>query len=287
MTTPTMSPPGWYADPSGRHEGRYWDGNAWTASVIDRGVTATEPVEPSRTPTTPAPPATPVAPAVGYRLCAVSRGRVAAVKVAQLAAVAAFFYEVAASVYLGWLVNQGAASTLPSRGSFQWSSWLYHYGANVVVYGYPPVGVWLALLVAMITTGALTLTPLQAVKKAGHPGWTARSAPAERARFTQGLRQLGCSQTALRARGRRGLLVAAEVAALALIGFAVYAMTTKHGLLFESQVATHTLTVGAGPVVCLVAGVLAAAAVVVAWPWTAEASVVVFPDGSLRTEQPR
>lgn len=30
-------PAGWYADPRGRHEQRYWDGQAWTSHVADRG----------------------------------------------------------------------------------------------------------------------------------------------------------------------------------------------------------------------------------------------------------
>jgi hypothetical protein len=29
---------GWYVDPSGRHEARYWDGNRWTDRIADRGV---------------------------------------------------------------------------------------------------------------------------------------------------------------------------------------------------------------------------------------------------------
>lgn len=29
---------GWYADPAGRHEVRYWDGSQWTDNVSDRGV---------------------------------------------------------------------------------------------------------------------------------------------------------------------------------------------------------------------------------------------------------
>ena len=33
----------WYADPSGRHELRYWDGTAWTDHVSDQGVTSTDP----------------------------------------------------------------------------------------------------------------------------------------------------------------------------------------------------------------------------------------------------
>jgi hypothetical protein len=44
MATP-MVPAGWYADPAGRHEYRYWDGTYWTAGVADGGVTATDPLE--------------------------------------------------------------------------------------------------------------------------------------------------------------------------------------------------------------------------------------------------
>ena len=43
MTTPTMTPAGWDADPSLRHEYRYWDGTVWTPDVSDRGLPATDP----------------------------------------------------------------------------------------------------------------------------------------------------------------------------------------------------------------------------------------------------
>jgi len=43
MTTPTMTPSGWYPDPSLRHEYRFWDGTGWSAQVSDRGLTATDP----------------------------------------------------------------------------------------------------------------------------------------------------------------------------------------------------------------------------------------------------
>jgi uncharacterized protein YxjI len=33
----------WYPDPTGRHELRYWDGDAWTDHVSDRGITGTDP----------------------------------------------------------------------------------------------------------------------------------------------------------------------------------------------------------------------------------------------------
>jgi hypothetical protein len=33
---------GWYADPHGRHQSRYWDGMTWTAQVADNGVASVE-----------------------------------------------------------------------------------------------------------------------------------------------------------------------------------------------------------------------------------------------------
>ncbi|MEZ5250897.1 MAG: DUF2510 domain-containing protein [Ilumatobacteraceae bacterium] len=38
------TPANWYPDPTGRNEHRYWDGNAWTDHVSNRGVTGTDPV---------------------------------------------------------------------------------------------------------------------------------------------------------------------------------------------------------------------------------------------------
>jgi hypothetical protein len=39
--------PGWYADPSGGYEHRYWDGTAWTEHVSRGGVSDTAPVVPA------------------------------------------------------------------------------------------------------------------------------------------------------------------------------------------------------------------------------------------------
>lgn len=36
----TANPPRWHADPTGRHELRYWDGHQWSDHVSDRGVAA-------------------------------------------------------------------------------------------------------------------------------------------------------------------------------------------------------------------------------------------------------
>jgi hypothetical protein len=35
---------GWHADPSGRHELRYWNGTAWSDDVSDKGVAAKDPM---------------------------------------------------------------------------------------------------------------------------------------------------------------------------------------------------------------------------------------------------
>lgn len=39
--------PDWYEDPMGRHQFRYWDGSAWTASVADSGQTSVDPLDSS------------------------------------------------------------------------------------------------------------------------------------------------------------------------------------------------------------------------------------------------
>jgi uncharacterized protein YxjI len=41
-----MSAADWYPDPGGRHEVRYWDGQAWTDWVTDNGVQSTDPLPP-------------------------------------------------------------------------------------------------------------------------------------------------------------------------------------------------------------------------------------------------
>jgi hypothetical protein len=45
MAIPPMVPAGWYADPAGRHQYRYWNGSGWTAEVSDGGVMTSEPPE--------------------------------------------------------------------------------------------------------------------------------------------------------------------------------------------------------------------------------------------------
>src|SRR5436190_7334622 len=50
MATPPIVPAGWYTDPVGRHEYRYWDGTDWKPEVSDGGVTAVDPLGPAPPP---------------------------------------------------------------------------------------------------------------------------------------------------------------------------------------------------------------------------------------------
>ncbi len=44
MANDPGNPPDWYPDPSGRHQHRYWDGQAWTDHVSSHGRASTDPV---------------------------------------------------------------------------------------------------------------------------------------------------------------------------------------------------------------------------------------------------
>lgn len=44
-TTPNPMTAGWYRDPTGVAEGRYWDGSSWTESINSGGVTLNAPVD--------------------------------------------------------------------------------------------------------------------------------------------------------------------------------------------------------------------------------------------------
>ena len=49
---PPATPPGWFPDPLGRHEQRYWDGQQWTEHVASHGRQSVDPVgAPQQVPT--------------------------------------------------------------------------------------------------------------------------------------------------------------------------------------------------------------------------------------------
>jgi uncharacterized protein YxjI len=51
MSSPPNTPANWFADPSGRHQHRYWDGSAWTDHVSDDGITGHDPISSAPSPT--------------------------------------------------------------------------------------------------------------------------------------------------------------------------------------------------------------------------------------------
>lgn len=46
MTDDRMAPAGWFPDPAGRHERRYWSGSAWTEHVFSSGIQGVDPLIP-------------------------------------------------------------------------------------------------------------------------------------------------------------------------------------------------------------------------------------------------
>ena len=63
MNAPGTPSSGWYTDPSGRHQLRYWDGSVWTAHVSNGGVAGVD--DPNRPAAPVYPPAAPP-PSYGY-----------------------------------------------------------------------------------------------------------------------------------------------------------------------------------------------------------------------------
>jgi hypothetical protein len=201
---------------------------------------------------------------------------VAAIYAAMLVALAVILFEVIASVNL-----RGSATDLG-----RWA-WLYREGPAVSRYGYPPLGLWLGLIMAFILTSTLLLPPAQALKKTGLPvkwRWSARE---ERRRLRAELGAMRRSRTLLR--GRAGGVVAAlaVLAALLVVATSGYALLAHQGVLAGSgtaQTVTADLSAGLGPTLCLAAGAAAALLVVVAWPWRTPPNVLVLRDGTVRPQ---
>ncbi len=269
MTRTEPTPAGWYVDPTGRHKHRYWDGTRWSASVSDAGVTATDEPDAAGAPT--------AAAILGYRAVAVRTWRVAALYTAEFLSLGAAVFEALASTRL--------RATPSDLG--RWA-WLYHETPGVILYGYPPLGLWVGLLLVVVLPSAVLLPPAQALKKAGcSVRWT-WSAPDERARLRGGLHRLGFGRTVLRSRGGRTLIALAEVAALLVVGVSAAAVFGHSGMLAESEPgAARTvgdLSAGLGPRICLLVGLTSALLLLLAWPWGRERRVLILRDGTVRPE---
>lgn len=99
--------PGWYHDPTGAGEGRYWDGTIWTNAVTRANETFEVPIEPERASLPPVPgselhPPTPVAAPAPVTVNAPSRS--------PLGAIIAVILAIAVVVVIIVLVNDNDSS---------------------------------------------------------------------------------------------------------------------------------------------------------------------------------
>ncbi len=89
----SSSPPGWYQDPTGQSEGRYWHGTSWTQMSNRGGETVNLPIEPAMAQQPPVPGTQvqpPVPPAAGSSSGGSSGGLVIALVIGVLLALAVF-----------------------------------------------------------------------------------------------------------------------------------------------------------------------------------------------------
>jgi hypothetical protein len=55
IMTNASTPAGWYVDPTGQGDARYWNGVAWTQAVARNGATVNMPIDPAQAQEPPAP----------------------------------------------------------------------------------------------------------------------------------------------------------------------------------------------------------------------------------------
>jgi hypothetical protein len=292
-----MTPPGWYTDPTGRHESRYWDSAHWTAQVADHGVSTVEalPVVPDYPPAGLRPALGTAAPAkVGFRAVAVAPWRAALLQFALFAFGAALAFEMFAEASLTTVVNDfNDTGHMPAESTMRWTSWVYHYTPMSITYGRSPWLLWLVMVIGLVLATNLVVSKSQALAKS-HPLATRsrrvwlRTATAEKDRLRAALRQSGAAQSLLRARGRLTLMIGTGAAAVAAAAISAYTLISAETV-FQSKKGsafTGDLSLGVGPTVCLAASVLVIIALMAAWPMRHDQHVWVMPDGTLRPDQP-
>jgi hypothetical protein len=231
---------------------------------------------------------TPVSPAaVGYRAVAVRPWRVVVIGVAMLVSALTLALELLASI--------GAALSTTTDRWLWATSWMYQSahlstpnGAELGwewAYGYPPPGLWVALVVTTGCLAAVRVDRVRALRRAGthipHLYW---SGCEEEARLASSLRRLGASQRMLfRVTHARLLAVAGFASAVTVLlsADAITGRTATKRPAGQAAIAVQDLVVGLGPWLCLAAGVIALAAVVATWPWRPQRQVRIHTGGSV------
>ncbi len=118
------SPPAWLADPTGRHQHRYWDGSLWTDHVSDHGVVSSDsPI--AMAPPAPTGAAAPWAPGTPAPVASPSRAPLTTKAVAANVIVvvgAAMLFLASFMKWLGVRVSIDTFSTSASKSA--WTFWV-------------------------------------------------------------------------------------------------------------------------------------------------------------------
>jgi len=233
---------------------------------------------------------TPVSPAaVGYRAVAVRPWRVVVIGVATLVSALALALELLASV--------GAALSATTDRWLPATSWLYQpahlgtpNGAELRwewAYGYPPLGLWVALVVTTCCLAAVRVDRVRALRRAGthipHLYW---SGCEEEARLAASLHRLGASQRMLFRVTHARLLAVAGFASAVTVLLSAYAITGRTATTRpdgQAAIAVPDLAVGLGPWLCLAAGVVTLATAVAIWPWQPQRQVRIHTGGRVES----
>lgn len=278
MKTKTPTPaPDWYADPSGLHEFRYWDGTRWTEDIADAGVRGHD--------ATPPPPPSAADLGAGYPAVAVAKWRVVLVLLSGFGLFLVLMFE--------------AFTSMAARGSTtssiltnpEWAYWLYKpldastadaSGSTMVAYyGFPPLALWFGLIAASVLMLRTQVDCYRALKKAGRRFGRKSSVRDERDRLGAALANRGCARRFVFRLHQRALLLGSAIASLVVVLVSGYALVERSGVMLGHGEVVSDLSVGIGPRLCLAAGIFGVLAVVAAWPWRPERRIVVHSNGSV------
>ena len=274
-------PAGWYRDPSARHEQRYWDGIRWGRQVLDHGVTTDDPSGAGSD-------ASSTAWAgrlsgAGYRAVRGNAWRLAFLSVGATLVMIAFMFEIWASV-----MAFNATGTADRSSLFMWT-WLYQERTSfsgLTYIGYPPIAIFVVLLLALAFQTGVTIRPDSALRKAGAQGVGLRSPKPEREAWSGAVARLraqggGRFSTTLMRPHHRVFLALEILAGLAIMGVSVLAIQGRAALDITGQtLSTVSLSVGLGPWICLIAGAACLLGSIIAWPWRRH-DILILPDGTV------
>jgi len=250
---------GWFPDPTGRHEYRYWDGVRWADQVSDRGVTDTDPVvaappvvaavpRPSEPPVLAAAPVAPVlAPVVAAREVVVSTRTFGAG--AAIAGIGVIAYTIVAmlSAVIGTQVRAGSvpsdfACAIGTKGSPSVTA-VYTAGLLLPILGFASS--------FLLPSGYRLSRYARTQWGGGASRWSSATRNSYRAYLMEHV-----GTVAIYRRSVVGKLIALSVCVVAMLGLAI---------LMAVRASSYGFTLQFGAFALLVSGAAAVIGVIVAW----------------------